>query len=166
MNRFGNVTTRSLDRNVVVLLEVDTGMLLGRVVGGTKKFTLDTGVSRSRNVLSIAPLSVAGASSGRITSTMAAVMTTATRVASSATPTATTVVVVVVVATSRVTWVGSLATELLVFKFCLNSEHADDVTYPDQELLFMPPLTAAGGPPLVGGGAAAAGGGALWRARM
>lgn len=161
VNRFGNVTTRSLDRNVVVLLEVDSGVLLGRVIGGTKKFALDTGVSRSGNVLSIAPLSVAGASSGRITSAVATIMTTATRVATSATPTAATVVVVVVATASRVTWVGSLAANLLVFKFCLNLERANDVTYPDQELLFMPPLTAAGGPPLVGGGAAAAGGGAF-----
>lgn len=71
----GNIVAGSLDRNVVVLLEVDTGVLLGRVVGGTEKLTLDTGVSRTGDVLSVAPLAITRAASSVTTTT------TATRVA-------------------------------------------------------------------------------------
>ncbi|VUC19933.1 unnamed protein product, partial [Clonostachys rosea] len=43
VDRLWHVTSRSLDGNVVILLEVDTSVLLGRVVDGTKELTLDSG---------------------------------------------------------------------------------------------------------------------------
>jgi hypothetical protein len=92
VNRFGNIVTGSLDGNVVVLLEVDTGVLLGRIVGCTEKFTLDTGVSRARNVLSLSPLSITRATG------MATLVTTtaAARVSTSATTAPATAAVVLV----------------------------------------------------------------------
>lgn len=60
-NGLGHVVTGSLNGNVIVLLEVDTSVLLGRVVGGTEELTLDAGVGRAGNVLAIAPLTIARA---------------------------------------------------------------------------------------------------------
>jgi hypothetical protein len=63
IDRLGRVTTRGLDWDVVVLLKVDAGLLLGGVVDNTKEFTLETRVRRARNVLAIAPLAVTRAAS-------------------------------------------------------------------------------------------------------
>lgn len=57
-----DIVARRLNGDIVVLLEVDTGMLLGRIVCCAKEITLQTGVSRSGNVLSIPPLAIARAS--------------------------------------------------------------------------------------------------------
>lgn len=65
----GHVVTGSLNGNVIVLLEVDTGVLLGRVVGGTEELTLDAGVGRSGNVLAIAPLTIARATVAEVAAT-------------------------------------------------------------------------------------------------
>jgi hypothetical protein len=62
-NRFGDIVTGCLDGDIVVLLEVDTSVLLGRVIRRTKKLTLKTRVRWSRDMLAIAPLTVARASS-------------------------------------------------------------------------------------------------------
>lgn len=51
----GNVLARSLNRDVVVLLEVDARGGLGRVVGNAEELTLNTLVWRARNVLAISP---------------------------------------------------------------------------------------------------------------
>jgi hypothetical protein len=63
IDRLRRVTTRGLDWDVVVLLKVDAGLLLGGVVDNTKEFTLETRVRRARNVLAIAPLAVTRAAS-------------------------------------------------------------------------------------------------------
>jgi hypothetical protein len=73
VDRLRDIMTRSLDRDVVILLEVDAGVLLGRVLSvGTEKLALDTGVSRTRDVLSVAPLSVTGTTSREIAAAAAA----------------------------------------------------------------------------------------------
>ncbi|KAF3062751.1 hypothetical protein CFAM422_010726 [Trichoderma lentiforme] len=46
VNRLGDVATRGFNRDIVVLFKVDTGVLLGRIVGGAKELTLDTGEGR------------------------------------------------------------------------------------------------------------------------
>jgi hypothetical protein len=73
-------------------------VLLGRVLGSnTEKLALDTGVSRARDVLSIAPLSIArSASSGSATTTTTRVTVevAATAVATSSTAPAASAVVV------------------------------------------------------------------------
>jgi hypothetical protein len=53
VNRLRDVLAGSLDGNVVVLLEVDTGVLLGRVVGSTEELTLDAGVGGSSIAVSL-----------------------------------------------------------------------------------------------------------------
>jgi hypothetical protein len=53
-----DVVSRGFDRNIIVLLEVDTSLLLGWVVNDTKKFTLHAGVGRTRNVLAVTPLTI------------------------------------------------------------------------------------------------------------
>lgn len=100
--------------------------MLGRIIGGAEELTLDTGVSRAGNVLSIAPLSVTGAT-GRVvaaTATAAAsvttaaleVTTTARVTAASAAPTATTTAgagSVVIVGRDVVAPVGLASTVIL-----------------------------------------------------
>jgi hypothetical protein len=63
-DRLRNIVSRGFDGNVVVLLEVDTGLLLQGVVGNTEELTLHSGVGGSRNVLSLAPLAVTTTTSG------------------------------------------------------------------------------------------------------
>lgn len=53
-----HVLARGLDGDVVVLLEVDTSVLLGRVVGSTEKFALDARVGRARDVLAVLPSTI------------------------------------------------------------------------------------------------------------
>lgn len=115
MDGLGDVTTRSFDRDIVVLLEVDTSVLLGRIVGSTKKLTLDTGVLGAGNVLSVPPLSISRTASSVATTAMAAFITTSAttaRVASATAPAATTTTATVVlkVGCSRITEVAALAT--------------------------------------------------------
>lgn len=76
-NRVGNIVTRSLDGNVIVLLEVDTSVLLRRVIGGTEKLAFDAGVGRARDVLAVFPLTIARSTSMSTTTTTAAAGTTA-----------------------------------------------------------------------------------------
>lgn len=100
MDGLGDVTTRSLDRDVVVLLKVDTGVLLGRIVGSTKKLALDTDVLGARNVLSVPPLSISRAASSVATTAVATFMTSSAataRVASATAPAATTTTAVILI---------------------------------------------------------------------
>jgi hypothetical protein len=53
--------TGGLDGNVVVVGKVDTGALLGGIVGNTEKFALKASIGGTRNVLAVAPLAVSGA---------------------------------------------------------------------------------------------------------
>lgn len=111
VDRLGDVTTRGFDRDIVVLLKVDTGVLLGRIVGSAEELTLDTGVGGTRNVLSVPPLSVSRAASRVATTTVAAFIsgTAATaRVASATTPAATTTTTVVLITGSISVPVGAL----------------------------------------------------------
>jgi len=116
VNRLRNLMTRSLNGNVIVLLEVDTSVLLRRVVGGTEKLALDTGVSRARNVLSIAPLAITRAA-GSVTTAAARVtiqVAATTAVTTSTAPAASAVVVVVLVGRNVVAPVGLTGTIVLV----------------------------------------------------
>jgi hypothetical protein len=72
-NGLGDTLARGLNRDVIVLLEVDTGLLLRRVVGDTVKLALDTGVGRTGDVLAILPLSIARAARSTTASTWFAV---------------------------------------------------------------------------------------------
>jgi len=61
-----DIVSGSLDWDIVVLLEVDTSLLLGWVIGDAKELTLNTWVCWSGDVLAIFPLSItATASDGR-----------------------------------------------------------------------------------------------------
>lgn len=61
---FGNLMARSLDGDIVILVEIDTGGLDGASVriGGTEELTLEAGVGRTSNVLAINPAAFAGTS--------------------------------------------------------------------------------------------------------
>jgi hypothetical protein len=97
VNRLRHVGTGSLNGDVVVLLEVDTGVLLGRIVGsGTEELALDTGVSRTGNVLSVSPLSITRSASSGSAAARVAVEVAATTVATTSTAPATSAVVVLV----------------------------------------------------------------------
>jgi hypothetical protein len=54
-DRFRHVTAGGVDRDIVVLLEVDAGVLLARVVGSAKKITLEAGVASTNDVLALNP---------------------------------------------------------------------------------------------------------------
>ncbi len=61
----GDIVAGSFDWNIVILLEVDTGLLLGWVISYAKQLSLETGVRGSGNMLSVTPLPIASAASGR-----------------------------------------------------------------------------------------------------
>jgi hypothetical protein len=101
----GDVAARGFDGDVIVLLKVDAGVLLGRIVGSAKELALNTRVRRARDVLSVSPLSVTRATGSVVTAavTFVATTTTAARVASTTTPTTTASAVVLVAAAGSVT---------------------------------------------------------------
>lgn len=57
----GGVTAGRSDRNIIVLLEVDAGVLLGRVISGSEELAFGARVGRADDVLAVAPLAIAGA---------------------------------------------------------------------------------------------------------
>ena len=63
----GDIVSGSLNWDIIVLLEVDTSLLLGWVVGDTEELALNTWVGWASNVLAIPPLSVTTATSGDTT---------------------------------------------------------------------------------------------------
>ncbi len=75
-DRIGDIVTRSLDGNVVVLLKVDAGVLLGRVVSRAEKIALQAGVGRASNVLAVTPLAIARAASIAAAAAAAAALAT------------------------------------------------------------------------------------------
>jgi hypothetical protein len=77
-DRIRDVLSGSLNGDVIILLEVDTCVLFGRIVWGTEKFTLDTGVRGAGNVLSVFPLTITRATSIGTTAAAAATTTTGT----------------------------------------------------------------------------------------
>jgi hypothetical protein len=54
-DRLRHVTTGGVDRDIVVLLEVDAGVLLARVVGSAKEITLEARVASTDDVLALNP---------------------------------------------------------------------------------------------------------------
>lgn len=62
-NGFGNIVSGSLDGDVIVLLEVDTSLLLRRVIDDSEKFALNARVGGTGNVLAVLPLAVTRATS-------------------------------------------------------------------------------------------------------
>jgi hypothetical protein len=68
-DRLGNALTGGLDGDIVVLLEVDTCLLLGGVVGYTEELALKTRVGGSWDVLAVFPLTIARASRGATATT-------------------------------------------------------------------------------------------------
>jgi len=57
-NGLGDILSRSFNGDVIVLFEVDTGLLLGRVLGNAEEFTLETWVCGPGNVFAVLPLSI------------------------------------------------------------------------------------------------------------
>jgi hypothetical protein len=57
-NGLGDIVSGGFDWDIVILLEVDTGLLLGWVICHAEKLTLETWISRTSNVLAIAPLAI------------------------------------------------------------------------------------------------------------
>lgn len=74
-DRLRHVLTRGLDGNVVVLLEVDTGVLLGRIILGTEELALNARVGRARHMFSILPATIPRASSLSSSTTTSTVRT-------------------------------------------------------------------------------------------
>jgi hypothetical protein len=78
VNGLGDILTGSFNGDIVVVGEVDTGLLLGGVVGDTEKFALETSVGGTGDVLAVAPLAIsrtAGRGTGITTTTTAATCT-------------------------------------------------------------------------------------------
>lgn len=57
-DRLRNVLTGSLNGDVVVLLKVDTGVLLGWIIVGTEELALNARVGRARHVFSVLPATI------------------------------------------------------------------------------------------------------------
>jgi hypothetical protein len=68
---FGDIVAGGFDGNIIVLLEVDAGLLLGWVVSYAEKLSLQTWVWWSSNVLPVSPLSVTSSASRRWSRTTA-----------------------------------------------------------------------------------------------
>ncbi len=64
-NWLGDIVAGSFDWNIVVLLEVDAGLLLGWVISYAKQLSLEAWVRGSSNMLSVTPLPIASTTSGR-----------------------------------------------------------------------------------------------------
>jgi hypothetical protein len=63
VNSLRHICTGSLDGDVVVLLEVDTSLLLGGIIDDAEELAFNAGVGRASDVLSVAPLAIAGTAS-------------------------------------------------------------------------------------------------------
>jgi hypothetical protein len=64
-DRLGDVVAGGFHWDIIVLLEVNTGLLLGWVVCHAEKLSLQTWVWWSSNMLPLTPLSVTSAASNR-----------------------------------------------------------------------------------------------------
>lgn len=63
IHRLRDILAASLNRNVIVVGKVDTGLLFAGIVGDTEEFPLHFGICGSGNMLSISPLSLSCATS-------------------------------------------------------------------------------------------------------
>lgn len=108
-NRLRDIVTGSLDRDVIVLLEVDTGVLLGGIIDGTEQLPLNARVGRAGDVLAVTPLAVARAARA-VAASVAALMAAATTVVATAAaaPAAATVVLMTAVVPVTATTVATL----------------------------------------------------------
>jgi hypothetical protein len=77
-NWFRDIVSRSFDGDIIVFLEVDTGLLLGWVICDAEKLTLHTRIGWAWDVFAITPLSISRATSRCVWSTAS---TTGSRVA-------------------------------------------------------------------------------------
>jgi hypothetical protein len=84
-DRLRHITARRRNGNVVVLLKVDAGVLLARVVGSAKEIPLETRVSGARNVLAVNPATLPAATTTANRGTTATAGGTTVRVAVEAT---------------------------------------------------------------------------------
>lgn len=80
LDRVGNIVTGSLDRDVVVLLEVDASVLLGRVVGSSEEFSLKLSVLGTGDVLAVDPLTSTRSASGVAATTALMAVATGTTI--------------------------------------------------------------------------------------
>lgn len=62
-NGLGDIVPRCFNGDVVVLLEVDTGLLLSGIIHYTEELALEARVGRAGNVFTISPLSVTASTS-------------------------------------------------------------------------------------------------------
>jgi len=88
VNSLRHICTGSLDGDVVVLLEVDTSLLLGGIIDDAEELAFNAGVGRASDVLSVAPLAIAGTASRSTTTTAAGRVTIAAAAAVATTSTA------------------------------------------------------------------------------
>jgi hypothetical protein len=119
VNRLRHLCTGSLDGDVVVLLEVDTSLLLGGIIDDAEELAFNAGVGRASDVLSVAPLAIAGTASSSTTTaasrvTIIAAAAVATTSTAPAAATIVTVAVGVLVGRDIVTPVGLTGSVVLV----------------------------------------------------
>jgi hypothetical protein len=62
--RLWDIMSRGFNRNIIVFLEIDTGLLLGWVINDAEEFALQTGIGRTWNVLAVTPLTITTATVG------------------------------------------------------------------------------------------------------
>jgi hypothetical protein len=67
-DRLRDIVSRGLDWNIIILLEVDTGLLFGGVIQDAEELTLKTWVGRAGDVFALSPLSVTAATGSSSTS--------------------------------------------------------------------------------------------------
>ena len=80
VDRFRDIGTGGLDWYVVVLFEVDTSLLFGRVVENSKELALDAWVGWASNMLAVHPLTISRAGSVATASAASTETTTCSRV--------------------------------------------------------------------------------------
>lgn len=71
----GDILAGSLDGDIIVVGEVDTGMLLAGIVGDAEEFAFETSVRGTGNVLSITPLAITRASGSAAAAVVSALLT-------------------------------------------------------------------------------------------
>jgi hypothetical protein len=173
-DRLRHVTARGSDRDVVVLLEVDTGVLLARVVGGAKEVTLQARVAGADDVLALNPpaFTTASGTAADATTTTAAASRAAVGIAVEAAAAGTTAAAtgprLSLLGGAIVAGAGPVATtgvevvvaagELVLIEKAMQIDREEGVmTYPAHALLLRPPMGPGPGwgpgGPFMGGGA-------------
>lgn len=81
---FGDILARGFDGDVVVVGKVDTGLLLGGIVGDSEQFPLDLCILGAWDVLAVLPATVSRATIGTVVTTAAATVGAAATAAAAA----------------------------------------------------------------------------------